>query len=64
MVETPGFKRFEKKGVIIATQQFLTLDAHMEIGQVTESILVTEEVPLIESANASTGQVIDPKNGS
>ena len=59
MVETPGFKRFEKKGVIIATQQFLTLDAHMEIGQVTESILVTEEVPLIESANASTGQVID-----
>ena len=58
-VETPGFKRFENKSVVIATQQFLTIDAKMEIGQVTESIMVTEDVPLIESANASTGQVID-----
>ena len=58
-VETPGFKKFEKKSVIVGTQQFLTIDAKMGIGAVTESILVTEEVPLIESANASTGQVID-----
>ncbi|MDQ6707907.1 MAG: TonB-dependent receptor, partial [Acidobacteriota bacterium] len=31
----------------------------MEIGAVTDSIQVTEEIPLIESSNASTGQVID-----
>ena len=58
-VESPGFKKFEKRGIIVATQQFLTVDAKLEVGQVTESVMVTEEVPLIESSNASTGQVID-----
>lgn len=58
-VEAPGFKKFEKHGIVVATQQFLTFDAKLEIGNVTESIMVTEEVPLIESSNASTGQMID-----
>jgi len=31
----------------------------MELGQVTESVLVTEEVPLLETSTASQGQVID-----
>lgn len=59
ITEAPGFKKFERKGVIVATQQFLTIDVSMEVGQVTESVLVTEEVPLIETATASQGQVID-----
>ncbi|HYZ85791.1 MAG TPA: carboxypeptidase-like regulatory domain-containing protein, partial [Bryobacteraceae bacterium] len=59
VVEAPGFKKFDKKSIIVGTQQFLTIDPRLEVGDVTESIMVTEEVPLIESANASTGQVID-----
>ncbi|MDQ6699903.1 MAG: TonB-dependent receptor [Acidobacteriota bacterium] len=59
ITEAPGFKNFERKGVIVGTQQFLTIDMKMEIGAVTDSIQVTEEIPLIESSNASTGQVID-----
>ena len=58
-VEAPGFKKFDRMGVIIATQAFVTLDLKLEIGDVTESVNVTEEVPLMETANASTGQVID-----
>ena len=58
-VEAPGFKKLERTGVVIATQQFLTLDLKIELGQVNESVQVTEEVPLIESSNASTGQVVD-----
>lgn len=57
--EAPGFKKFERKGVAIATQQFVTLDLKLEIGAVTESVQVTEEVPLLEASTASTGQVID-----
>lgn len=57
--EAPGFKKFERKGIIVATQQFMTVDVAMEVGQVTESVMVTEQVPLIETANASQGQVID-----
>ncbi len=58
-VESPGFKKYDKRGIVVATQQFLTIDAKLEVGQVTESVMVTEEVPLIESASASTGQIID-----
>ena len=59
LVEMPGFKRLEHRGVIVATQEFLELDLKLEVGQVSDSVNVTEETPLLETANASTGQVID-----
>lgn len=59
IVENPGFKKVERKGIIVGTQQFVTVDMKLEVGQVTDSIMVTEESPLIESATASVGQVID-----
>jgi hypothetical protein len=58
-IEAAGFKRFERAGVIVSTQEFLTLDLKLEIGAVTESVNVTEEVPLLETSNASMGQVVD-----
>jgi len=59
MVEAPGFKKTEKKGLVVATQEFLTIDLKMEVGDVTTSIEVKEDVPLIETSNASNGQVLD-----
>jgi len=58
-VESPGFKKFTRAGVIVETQNQISVDVKLEVGQVTESVLVTEEVPLIETATASQGQVID-----
>ncbi len=54
-----GFKTYERKGVRIATQQFLTLDITLEVGQVQETITVTADAPLIETSNASTGGTLD-----
>lgn len=54
-----GFKTFEQKGVRIGTQQFITLDLMLEVGQVSEEITVTGDAPLIETSNASTGEVLD-----
>jgi len=59
VIESPGFKKFQRKGVIVGTQQQVSLDLRLEIGQVTESVQVTEAAPLVESANASQGQVLD-----
>jgi hypothetical protein len=59
VAEAPGFKRFERKHVIVATQETVSLDLKMEIGSVSESVQVTEEVPLIDTSNASQGQVLD-----
>jgi trimeric autotransporter adhesin len=58
-VEAPGFKKSEKKGVRVATQEFVAVDFRMEVGQVTTSIEVNEEMPLMETTNASNGQVLD-----
>lgn len=58
-VESPGFRVFERKGISIATQQFSTVNIQLEVGQVTESVFVTEEAPLLETGSASQGQVID-----
>ncbi|MDQ6760773.1 MAG: TonB-dependent receptor, partial [Acidobacteriota bacterium] len=58
-VEAPGFKKIEQTHVTVATQQFLSIDLKLEVGQVSESVMVTESVPLIESSNASNGQVLD-----
>ncbi len=59
VAESPGFKKFERKGVIVGTQQQVSVDLKLEIGQVSESVQVTEEVAAIENTTASQGQVLD-----
>jgi hypothetical protein len=54
-----GFKTFERRGVTIGTQTFLTLDFAMETGAVAEEVVVTGSPPLVETANASTGGDLD-----
>src|SRR5580700_5261887 len=57
--ESTSFKKFERKNIIVGTQEFVMVDVRLDVGAVTESVLVTEEVPLVESSNASQGQVLD-----
>ena len=59
--ELTGFKTFENKGVRVLTQQFVTLDIKLDVGQLQETITVTGEAPLIDTSNASTGSVIDSR---
>lgn len=57
--ETPSFKKFERKNVIVATQELVTVDVHLEVGNVTDVVEVTAETPLVENSSASNGQVLD-----
>jgi hypothetical protein len=57
--ELTGFKTFENKGVRVGTQQFVTLDIKLDVGQLQETITVTGDAPLIDTSNASTGAIID-----
>jgi hypothetical protein len=56
-----GFKSFERRGIRIATQTFVTLDITMEVGALEETITVTADAPLIETSNASHADVLDAK---
>src|SRR5213594_1117708 len=57
-VTLSGFKTYERPGINIGTQQFITLDVKLEVGAVSEQITVTAGVPLIETSNANTGGLL------
>jgi hypothetical protein len=54
-----GYKTYEQQGLRVGTQQFITLDVTLEVGELQETITVTGAAPLIETSNASTGEVLD-----
>jgi hypothetical protein len=58
----PGYKTFERKGVPINVQAAIGLDIVLEIGALEETITVTGESPLIDTTNASTGDVLDTRS--
>jgi Carboxypeptidase regulatory-like domain len=56
--QSPGFKHYVRGGLEVSTGERLGLDIHLELGQITETVNVTAEAPLLETATATTGQVI------
>jgi hypothetical protein len=59
--EAAGFAKMLRKDVQVRTTEIVTLDIEMKVGQVSESVEVTAETPLLNSADVSLGQVIDQK---
>jgi hypothetical protein len=57
-VEKAGFAGHVNKGFVIQVFQTARLDVVLNVGTVTESVQVTSALPLLQSENASVGQVI------
>jgi len=60
-VEVRGFKKSVRDNVTLRVQDRLRVDFQLEIGEVTESVEVTSEAPLLQSETTSLGQVIATK---
>jgi hypothetical protein len=60
-VERTGFKKLERSDVRVSTASEVTVDLKLEIGSTSESMTVTDSVPLLETAGADLGQVLDKK---
>ena len=58
-VSLQGYKGYALPAVRVGTQQFLTLDVTLEVGQLAETVTVRGDTPVIETSTASTGTVID-----
>ena len=58
-VELTGFKKSVRDGIELRVADRMTLDFTLELGPVSESIVVTGETPLLESATASIGMIMD-----
>ena len=59
--ELAGFKAFARENIEVRIDDRIRIDIPMEIGAATEHVTVTAETPLLESATASMGQVIDTR---
>src|SRR5262245_21136038 len=60
-VEHAGFKKETREGIALRVQDRLRIDFEMEPGEVTESVVVTAEAPLVQSETSSLGEVIDAR---
>jgi hypothetical protein len=57
--EASGFKTMERKGLVLDAYQILNLGSvSMEIGELTNTVSVTAEAPLVETATAQKSFVI------
>src|SRR6202047_384342 len=68
--EAKGFKSIQRQNIILEVNQDLRVDFQLQPGDITQTITVTEAIPLVETTNAELGgtlpsEVIDnlPLNG-
>lgn len=57
--DAPGFKRYVQAGFEVKAGERSGLDIHLELGQMTESVTVTADAPMVETTTATAGQVIN-----
>jgi hypothetical protein len=57
----PGFKRTERPNIELRIDQRLQIDLTLELGNVQETISVTGQSPILETATANLGQVVDSR---
>jgi hypothetical protein len=58
-VEAPGFKKFSSGRFTLTVQQQATVEARLEVGEMSETLEVTGSAALLNTTIANLGQVID-----
>ena len=61
VVQSQGFKRYIRDGVVLRTNDTLALDIQLEVGAVDQSVTIVADAPLLETATASQGTVVDSR---
>ena len=57
-VSVVGFKTFVHSGLVLQTEQTVTENITLALGNVSQTVSVTVETPLVDTADASTGQTL------
>jgi Carboxypeptidase regulatory-like domain len=63
-VEKQGFKHFTRQPVGVEVQQTSRIDAALVVGQVTETVEVTSETPLLQTDTSSLGTVVNQREAN
>jgi hypothetical protein len=57
--EAAGFRRFEQRGVVVATDVNVTVPVALQVGDVTETVKVEAQAALVETRSGTLGQVVN-----
>jgi len=60
-IEAAGFRTYVIDSFQLSTRQRATLNVTLEVGAVSEKVVVTSEVQLVEASNATLGGVVENK---
>ncbi len=63
-IEKAGFKHFTRSNVVVQVQQDTHIDASLQVGQVSETVEVTSETPLLQAETSSLGTVVDTREAN
>src|SRR5262249_33523815 len=58
-INVPNFKTFERRGVTLQVADSKRIDTTLELGDVSEHVVVTADTPLIDTDSATSGTVIE-----
>src|SRR5260370_409626 len=60
-VEKTGFRRFAREPITVEVQSAVRIDIPMQVGDVSQVVEVTAQTPLLQTENASLGQVVESR---
>src|SRR5258705_10335939 len=63
-VEKTGFKRVTRPEVIVEVGQSVRIDITLQVGDVSQTIEVTGETPLLQAETSSIGQVVEERKAN
>lgn len=63
-VEKTGFKRTSRPSVIVEVGQSARIDFALQVGDVTQTVEVTSELPLLQAETSSLGQVVEQRKAN
>ncbi|HUK24415.1 MAG TPA: TonB-dependent receptor [Terriglobales bacterium] len=63
-VEKTGFKHLTRTPVVVEVQQTTHIEATMQVGEVSQSVEVTAETPLLQTETSSLGQVVEERKAN
>ncbi len=60
-VERSGFSRVARDGIVVEVESTIRIDVSLKVGDVTQTVEVTAATPLLQTENASLGQVVEAR---
>ena len=60
-IKRSGFKTYLHRDLVLQTEQHVVENVTMALGSVSQHVVVTGKTPLLNTANASTGEVLSPE---